>query len=297
MARAYRTPLIALLTAILLTLPVTAQPLTSAPIMQGANSGEQPDDVNSTFYLFGRETGTPCWGHYNNTDEGTSRTGYSQEDKTSGELSIDWTCRMDPALDHNIALEKDKSIRIHVIIEIEGDWDNGQGECSDNNCENLNISLMRGGVVALTQEFPGLTEGENTIDWDIPVTESLVPWNKSEDSPGIKFTWVGKARSGIGFGIGSSDVMFRLYHTHPCHSDETPPAEADCTSETEKPASYNGTMLMPVLAAEAAEEILGNEPLVEETPGFGALAGISTLMAAAWFGRRPKSEESDEEEV
>jgi len=296
MARAYRTPLIALLTAILLTLPVTAQPLTSAPIMQGANSGEQPDDVNSTFYLFGRETGTPCWGHYNNTDEDTSRLGYGEEEKTSGQLSIDWTCRMDPVLDHNIALEEGQTIRIHVIIDLEGEWENGQGNCQNNDCENLNISLMRGGKTAITQEFNGLSGGENTIDWDIPVTEDLVPWNKSEDSPAIRFTWIGATQSGF-FGFGGSNVKFRLYHTHPCHSDETPPAEAECDSETEKPASYNGTMLMPVLAAEAAEEILSNEPLVEETPGFGALAGISTLMAAAWFGRRPKSEESDEEEV
>ncbi len=294
MARAYRTPLIALLTAILLTLPVTAQPLTSAPIMQGANSGEQPDDVNSTFYLFGRETGTPCWGHYNNTDEDTSRKGYAEEKKSSGQLSIDWTCRMDPVLDHNIALEEGQTIRIHVIIDLEGEWENGQGNCGNNDCENLNISLMRGGKPAITREFAGLSAGENTIDWDIPVTIDLVPWNKSEDSPAIRFTWIGAAQSGF-FGVGSSDVKFRLYHTHPCHSDETPPEEANCDSETEKPASYNGTMIMPILAAEVADEILGVEPPVEETPGFGALAGISTLMAAAWIARRPENDSDDNE--
>ncbi len=294
MAHGYRTPLVALLTAILLTLPVTAQPIASTPVMQGADAGKQPDDVNSTFHLFGRTAGTPCWGHFNNTDGDTSNTGYGEESKTSGQLDIDWTCRMDPTLDRNFALEEDQTIRIHVVIELEGEWENGQGNCQNGDCENLNISLMRGGVVAVTQEFPGLSEGENTIDWDIPVPVDLVPWNKSEDSPAIRFTWVGAAQSAILFGaIGGSDVMFRLYHTHPCHSDTTPPAEANCNSDTEKPASYNGIMTMPVLPAEAAAEVLGDDTVEEETPGFTALVGLTGLMAAAW-GRGRREEPSDD---
>ncbi len=279
MVRPARLALLAVVLAVLVALPSAGRPVLAASAMQGANDGLQPDNVNNTFHIFGRDTGNPCWGHFNNTDDESANNGYGEESKSSGKLDVEWVCRMDPILADDFALEKDQNIRVHVVVEMWGDFENGQGNCQ-NDCENLNITLMRGGREAITREFVGLSEGENTIDWDIPVTEDLVPWNRSDDSPGLKFTWVGYARSGLFGAIGGTDAQFRIYYTDDTHT------EADST------AYLNGTMTMPILNDTAAGAILGDDEVVEEeTPGFGAVAAAGGLMAAAWI--RPSRDEDE----
>tara|TARA_B100002052_G_scaffold295739_1_gene322811 strand:- start:201 stop:1064 length:864 start_codon:yes stop_codon:yes gene_type:complete len=249
-------------------------------VMQGAANTEQPSAENNTFNIFGRPNAEPCWGHFNNTDADNSNTGYGEKEGSgSSVLQIDWHCRMDPVLQDTFALKEGDNIEVHLALDISGD-----ANCQ-NQCENLNVSLMRGSVEAVTQEF-NAGEGDSImIDWVIPVTPDLVPWNRTDDNPGIKITWAGQGQDSAWAGIiQGQPASFRLYYTHPCHSDTTPPQEANCNSDTEKPANHNSTVTFPILNQTEAEEILdtgsGNE---EETPGFGAVVGLGGLAAAAWM--------------
>ena len=283
-----RTTLVPLALCLAL-LMVTSSTVTAGgdvTMMQGAPNAEQPTAENNTFHVFGRPNAEPCWGHFNNTDADNSNTGYGEKSGSgSSVVSIDWHCRMDPLLNENILLKEGEVIRVHLVFDIEGD-----ATCQ-NQCENLNVSLMRGSVAAVTQEF-NAGEGEGImIDWDIPVTPDLVPWNRSDDNPGIKITWAGQGTDGS-FGIFQGQpAEFRMYYTHPCHSDTTPPQEANCNSDTEKPSNYNSTVLFPILNQTEAEAITGTGEEVEETPGFGAIIGMGGLAAAAWMrGNREEDE-------
>ncbi len=255
-------------------------------VMQSAVNTEQPTAENNTFNIFGRPNAEPCWGHFNNTDADNANNGYGEK-KGSGSsvVSIDWHCRMDPVLQDTFALKEGENIEVHLALDIAGDA-NCQGQC-----ENLNVSLMRGSVEAVTQEF-NAGEGESLmIDWVIPVTPDLVPWNRTDDNPGIKITWAGQGSSGF-LGLSGQPAEFRLYYTHPCHSDTTPPQEANCNSDTEKPANHNSSVTFPILNQTEADDILNTGGVEEEeTPGFGAVVGLGGLAAAAWMrGGREEDE-------
>jgi hypothetical protein len=254
--------------------------LLSAPgsIGEGGDVGimqadtEQPSHENNTFNLWGRENAEPCWGHFGGTDGGSAPDGYAEKAQSNGKMEIEWTCRMDPPLKEDFALEEGLDIRIHLMIDISGDWENGQGGCN-GDCENLNISLMRGSMPAATVEYSSLTDGENEVVVNIPVDENLTVWDKNTDNPGIRVKMVLYATTGIGCGfIFNCDAEFRMYYA----------GQDDST--------FNGTATFPIMNESAAEEILGNDDPAnddEETPGFGILAGASALgLAAAWAGRR-----------
>ena len=256
-------------------------------VMQGAVNTEQPTAENNTFNIFGRPNAEPCWGHFNNTDADNANNGYGEKTGSgSSVLQIDWHCRMDPVLQDTFALKEGENIEVHLALDIQGD-----ANCQ-NQCENLNVSLMRGSVAAVTQEF-NAGEGESImIDWIIPVTPDLVPWNRTDDNPGIQITWAGQGEnSGIPF-VAGVDPEFRLYYTHPCHSDTTPPQEANCNSDTEKPANHNSTVTFPILNQSEADQVLDTGGAdEEETPGFGAVVGLGGLAAAAWMrGGREEDE-------
>ncbi|MAK26365.1 MAG: hypothetical protein CMA02_03735, partial [Euryarchaeota archaeon] len=105
----------------------------------------------------------------------------------------------------------------------------------------------------------------------------------SDDNPGIKVTWAGQGTDGSVGIFQGQPAEFRMYYTHPCHSDTTPPQEANCNSDTEKPSNYNSTVLFPILNQTEAEAITGGDEDMEETPGFGAIVGLGGLAAAAWM--------------
>ena len=276
-----RTTLVPLALCLAL-LMVTSSTVTAGgdvTMMQGVPNAEQPTAENNTFHVFGRPNAEPCWGHFNNTDADNANDGYGEKSgQGSAVVEIDWHCKMDPLLNTNILLKEGEVIRVHLVFDIEGD-----SNCQ-NQCENLNISLMRGSIPAITQEFNAGTGEGIMIDWDIPVTEDLVPWNRTDDNPGIKITWAGQGQDGGLFGLGTGQpAEFRIYYTHPCHSDTTPGGEHNCNSDNTHPANYNSTVLFPILNQTEAEAITGTGEEVEETPGFGAIIGMGGLAAAAWM--------------
>ena len=266
----------ALLMAVLMATPGAAQPIANAEMgaMQGGSSDGQPDHLNNTMFLYGRDNMEPCWGHFNASDEDNANNGYGEETTGSGTLDIEVTCRMETFVKNRMLLKEGEDIHMRFKIEIGGEWRNGQGECA-GDCENLNITLMRGGVEAYTQEFPNLENGENDVHWQLPVYPDLVEWNKSQDEPAIKFTMVLKPTTFLV--IFGNDAQFRLYFNDEQHSD----------------SSYNATVMFPILNETAADEFLEDELGIEEkTPGFTALIGVGGLAAAALI--RPSKKADDE---
>jgi hypothetical protein len=250
----------------LMAIPASIADGGDVTIMQ--QTGEQPSHENNTFYLWGQSSGTPCWGHFNNSDDGSANEGYAENTQGNGKMEIEWTCRMDPPLGDDFALEVDAEIQVHLMIDINGDWENGVGNCQ-TDCENLNISLMKGGLEVAKYEYTSMSSGENEIAITFPVNETLQVWDDATDNPGIRVRMVLYAQSGIFCFLGGCDAEFRMYFSG------------------QEEAQFNGTATFPILNDTASEEILGPEDTGgdDETPGFGIFAAASAIGIAA-FARR-----------
>ena len=255
----------------LMAIPATMADVGDATIMQ--ETGEQPSHENNTFYLWGQSSGTPCWGHFNNSDGGSANDGYAETTQANGKMEVEWTCRMDPQLKEDFALEVDAQIQVHLMIDIAGNWENGQGNCQ-SDCENLNISLMKGGLEVAKYEYTAMSSGENEIAITFPVNETLEVWDDATDNPALRVRMVLYATSG-GFCIFpgvNCDAEFRMYFSG------------------QEEAQYNGTVVFPILNETAAEDILGTggdgDPEDDDgLPGFGIFAAASAIGIAA-FARR-----------
>jgi len=265
-----RTPIALLFTLLmLLAAPGSIGEVGEVGTMQADT--EQPSSENNTFYLWGRENAEPCWGHFNGTDAGSAPDGYGEKTQGSGKMEVEWTCRMDPPLKDDFALAEGDDITIHLMVDLAGEWENGQGGCN-GDCENLNISLMKGSMVVATEERSGLASGENEVIVKFTVTNETAVWDKNTDNPGIRIRMVLYATTGLGCGlIFNCDAQFRMYYA----------GQDDPT--------FNGTATFPILNETAAEEILDPDKAEEDekTPGFGIIASASALgLAASWAGRR-----------
>ena len=123
-----------LLLVFLLFIPSTAS-------VMGDDEMQASGETWNIISLFGDAQLSNCHSNLYDDDESAD---YGEERKTSGVLTIDLTCTMDPALDRNLVLKENDRINARFKIELEGEWTNGQGDCN-NDCEDLQISLLKGG--------------------------------------------------------------------------------------------------------------------------------------------------------
>ena len=268
-----RRTLTVALTALMLAIMVASPSTASAPMMQeqGSSNG-QPDHINNTMFLFAEQSLTPCWSKFNNSDE--DGAAYGEKRASTGTLNLDLTCRMDPALEDDIKLAEGEMIVMHFEVELEGAWSNGQDQDCTGDCENLNVSLIKGNRVVATMEFDNLNDGANMVHWELPVTEDLVPWNGSQENFAIQFTMVIKAVSASWGGLVSSeDAMFGMYFAHPDNAE-----------------GNNASVTFPILNESAAADL---DPEVDDeggdTPGFTLVLGTLALLGAAFTRRRRKA--------
>ena len=275
--RGLSVTIVALMLAVLMTSSTTAAPGLDAGIMQSPGSADgQPDAENNTLYLFGNPQLTNCFSKFNNTDAESAAYG---EDSQGGSsiMDIKVTCRMDPVLDDDIALKEGEMINVRFAIELGGSWTNGQEGCNAD-CENLNISILKANNAVAIKEFDSLQDGENFINWDIPVVEELIYWNGSTENMGVEFTMKLKGTSGGLNPFGGESALFRLYYSHP-----------------ENAAEYNASVTFPVLNQTAFDDITGGGDSggdSDDTPGFTAIIGVGGLAAAALL--RPSKSEDEE---
>ncbi|MEC9090078.1 MAG: hypothetical protein VYC11_01785, partial [Candidatus Thermoplasmatota archaeon] len=193
--RGFAVMFVALMLAIVMVTPSSA----SAGIMQspGSETG-QPDADNNTLYLFGNPQLSNCNSKFNNTNADSAEYGELSRGG-SGTLNVKVTCRMEPVLDEDIILTVGEMIDMRFMLNLNGQWTNGQDTCS-GDCENLNVSLMKGGREVAVREYDSLSDGENQVQWQLPVTEDLAYWNGSQESFTVEFRMVINSQAGS-FGV------------------------------------------------------------------------------------------------
>ena len=244
----------------------------------GSEDG-QPDAENNTLYLFGNPQLTNCFSKFNNTDSESANYGEESQGGT-GVMDVKVTCRMDPVLGEDVALKEGEMINARFVIDLGGAWTNGQDGCN-GDCENLNISILKANNAVAIKEFDSLSDGENFINWDIPVVEELIYWNGSTENMGVEFTMKLKAITGGFLGIGDEDALFGLYYSHP-----------------ENAAEYNASVTFPILNQTAFDDITGGGDTgggggddSGMLPGFTSIIGVGGLAAAALL--RPRTEDEE----
>ena len=272
--RGLSVTVVALMMVVMLTTSTTASPGIEAGIMQSPGSEDgQPDADNNTLYLFGNAQLSNCNSKFNNTNAESAEYGEDSRGG-NGQLDVKVTCRMEPTLSEDVILAVGEMIEMRFMLNLNGQWTNGQESCN-GDCENLNISLAKGGREVAVKEYDSLSDGENQVQWQLPVTEDLAYWNGSQESFTVEFRMAINSQAGQ-FGVFADDeAVFGLYFTHPNNAPE-----------------YNASVTFPILNQTAVDELTGGDGGgggggdSGMLPGFTSIIGVGGLAAAALL-RRP----------
>jgi hypothetical protein len=267
--------LVALLVTALMMMPVQAGDVTAMQD-EPAKDPKQPDLDNQTMYMyFNDSNGEVAWTHFQNMDN-DSMEEYMDE-KENGELKVDISFRMTPELTKRIYIEADGLIRGSFKINVQGDWTNdndGQTACGQNDCDELNITLMAGPNIIGKHHETGLTQGDNTVVFNFQMEEdTIVDWNKKDFNPLVKVEMKLRGNYQDDFILGASG----------------------------DPASFSMKMgedsflELPIDAASWDESFQDGGELgagAEDTPGF-TLVVASAAIAMAVFVNVGKEEENE----
>ena len=256
---------VALMLAVMMTSSTTATPGMGVMQMSPGSEDGQPTAEHNTLYFFGNPQLSNCNSKFNNTNADSAE--YGEESRGgNGQLSVKVTCRMDPVLNEDVILAVGEMIDMRFMLNLNGQWTNGADTCN-GDCENLNVSLMKGGREVAVREYDSLADGENAIQWQLPVTEDLAYWNGSQESFTVEFRMVINSQAG-GWFSAEDEAIFGLFYTHPNNAPE-----------------YNASVTFPILNETAVEELTGGGSRGGDDggllPGFTAMVGIGGLAAAA----------------
>ena len=148
----------------------------------------QPSKENKTMYMYWNDSSTKAWNHFS-VNEGESVEEYHEE-KDNGEIKIDLQFRMEPMLDKRLLMDSDGLFRGSFSINVQGDWTNdndGNTACGQNDCEELNITLMAGPNIIGEHHETGLVAGDNTVAFNFPIDDqTIIDWDRSEANPVVK---------------------------------------------------------------------------------------------------------------
>ena len=181
-----RTAVLALFLVAMLLVPVQAGEVNAQ--QQQQEDPRQPNANNSTMYLY-HDGFADAWSHFSDTDEDTTAEGELREEKDNGIIDINLRFRMKPDLNKQLLMEENGEFRGNFKIDVGGDWTNGDnnGPCN-NDCENLNITIFRGGAEVWTNQFTGIQQGEQNVPFAFSVTEEHMEWDGRDDNPIIEVT-------------------------------------------------------------------------------------------------------------
>ncbi len=181
-----RTSVIALFLVAMLLVPVQAGDVSVQ--QQQQEDPRQPNANNSTMYLF-HDGFADAWSHFNTNDTDSTSEGEYREEKDNGVIDINMRFRMKPDLQMRLLMDENGEFRGNFKIDVGGDWTNGDnnGPCN-NDCENLNITVFKGGAEIWTQQFTGIQDGEQNVPFAFAVTEDSMEWDGRDDNPIIQVT-------------------------------------------------------------------------------------------------------------
>ncbi|MBH34611.1 MAG: hypothetical protein CMB74_04075 [Euryarchaeota archaeon] len=181
-----RTAVIALILVAMLLVPVQAGDVTVQQEQQ--EDPRQPNANNTTMYIY-HDGFADAWSHFNSSDEESNTEGEFREEKDNGLININLRFRMKPDLNKQLLMEENGEFRGNFKIDVGGDWTNGDnnGPCN-NDCENLTITVFRGGAEVWSNEFTGIQQGEQNVPFAFAVTEDHMVWDGRDDNPIIEVT-------------------------------------------------------------------------------------------------------------
>jgi len=179
---------LAVFMALMMLVPVQAGGNVTTQQAEPEEDIRQPTKENKTLYMYWDDSNTKAWTHFSNNDSSSLEEYF--EEKDNGEIKIDLQFRMDPMLDKRLIMEDGALFRGSFTISVEGDWTNdndGQTACGQNDCDELNITLMAGPNEIGSHHETGLVAGENQVVFNFLVEEDTIKdWDKADYNPVIK---------------------------------------------------------------------------------------------------------------
>ena len=251
--------------------PATAQGAVADP--------RQPSPENPHMHIYGSDDLSNCFSHFDGNDtSGSAPEGYGEKEwpnQQGQQIEMDYTCRME-GFKQDMHLDANGTISIKLNFRIEAD-----GDCSGANakCENLNLTLYKGGFQVARQEFPAVDRAGNdeTVIWNIQIDRNMTRFNRSEE-PQIQVEFSHPGYDGLicsfGFFCGG---YFRMYYHTPGND----------SAEVEFP------VINQSMPGEGGEDdgggLIGG--VSDSLPGFGLMAGVGSLALAAVAASKLSREE------
>ena len=269
-----RTAVIAFFLVAMLLVPVQAGDVTVQ--QEQEEDPRQPNANNTTMYLY-HDGFADAWSHFNSSDAESNAEGEFREEKDNGVININLRFRMKPDLNKQLLMEENGEFRGNFKIDVGGDWTNGDnnGPCN-NDCENLTITVFRGGAEVWTNEFTGIQQGEQNVPFAFAVTEDHNEWDGRDDNPIIEVTMKvkGDRQNGILPGtVQGNEAWFAI--------------KLGTESRFEMPID-------PV-SWEEDFEITDDNMMddTEDTPGFTLVAASAALGMALFVNQRRENEANE----
>ncbi|MGB2175754.1 MAG: hypothetical protein ACPH13_04780 [Candidatus Poseidoniaceae archaeon] len=265
---------LAVFMALMMLVPVQAGGDYSVQQSNPADDPKQPSEENKSLYMYYNESNSKAWTHFANQDNESLET-YNEE-VDDGTINIDLRFRMDPILAKRIYMDPDGLFRGSFDILVEGDWTNGdnQGACDQNQCEELNITLMAGPNEIDTHHETGLTQGQNTVVFNFGIDETTpIDWDGSDFNPEIQVTMklAGNYQPGFLFPPSGDPAKFEMSMGE-MSKIEIPIDDASFTDEFQDGGDIDGGS--------------GSE----DTPGFSLVVASAAIAMAVFVNARREEE-------
>jgi hypothetical protein len=256
---------LAVFMALMMLVPVQAGGDYSVQQADPADDPRQPTEENKTLYMYYNESNSKAWTHFAN------------QEIDDGIIDIDLRFRMEPMLAKRIYMDPDGLFRGSFNILVEGDWTDGDGGACDDSggqqqdCEELNISLLAGPNVIDTHHETGLVQGQNTVVFNFGIEEeTIIDWDGNDYNPEIRITMklMGNYNPGfLGVGQGGDPAKFEM------SMGETSKIEIPIDDESFTEAFQQGG------------EIGGGDSS-EDTPGFTLVVASAAIAMAVFVNAR-----------
>ena len=262
--------LMALMLAVMLLAPVQGGDVTAQQTQP--EDPKQPNANNTTMYLY-HDGFADAWSHFANNDTESTTEGEYREEDDNGVINIDLRFRMKPDLDKRLLMTENGEFRGNFKIDVGGDWTNDNNGPCNNDCDNLNITVFRGGAEVYTNQFTGIQQGEQTVPFAFSVTEDHIEWDGRDDSPIIEVTMKLKGdQQSNGLWLTGNPAWFAIK------------------------LGMESRLEMPIDEDSWSEEFQAGEDGMmdaEDTPGF-TLVAASAAIGMAMFINQRRYEEADE---
>ena len=256
----------------MLMVPVQANTGVSAMQTGQQEDPRQPNNMSTTLYLHHDGIAT-AWSHFNATDDGDDMEGEYREEKDNGVIDVDLRFRMNPTLDKRLNMTVGETVYASITIDIAGDYTNGDnnGPCN-NDCEELNITIMYGPNELVQYHARNLGTGLQTIQFAHQITEEQSTWDGQNANPEVLVQMKIKG--------DRQQTSFITESGNPAHFAIKLGEESNIE--------------FPIDESSWSEEFQANEPIMdgEDSPGFGfVLVASSVAMAAIALNKPTKTDE------